>query len=171
MAWFTSTLVRDVIDDHAPIWKKTIKSESVSYTNSRLRKAQYKRNMTRKKFKIYGKSYWEKATGTGIMLSKWKKNISLRIVRTMIKLSGPPHPHLLLTKNNVKKNILLRNKDEAVLDPKCISELFIDYFSSVANVIGFDDNVESAKDAIMKHSTHPSTSEIKRYNIWVSKSQ
>ena len=62
----------------------------------------------------------------------------------------------------MKNNILLRTKDEAVLDPKCVSELFIDYFSRVANGIGFDDDVESAKDTIMKHSTHPSISEIKQ---------
>ena len=54
MAWFTSTLIRDVIDDHAPIRTKTIKSESVPYMNSRLRNAQYKRNMARNKFRIYG---------------------------------------------------------------------------------------------------------------------
>ena len=59
MSWFTSTLIRDVIDDHAPIRTKTIKSESVPYMNSCLRKAQYKRNMARNKFRIYGKSYWE----------------------------------------------------------------------------------------------------------------
>ena len=75
MAWFTSTLVGDVIDDHAPIWTNAIKSEYVSNTNSRLRKAHYKRNMARNKFKIYGKSCWEKTTGTGIMLSKLEKKI------------------------------------------------------------------------------------------------
>ena len=56
----------------------------------------------------------------------------------------------------------MTNKNETVLDPKCISELFNDYFSSVANGIGFDDDVESAKDAIMKHRTHPSISKIEQ---------
>ena len=58
-------------------------------------------------------------------------------------------PFITDKKTNGNKNILLTNKDETVLDPKCISELSNDYVSSVANGIGFDDDVESAKDAIM----------------------
>ena len=51
-------------------------------------------------------------------------------------------PFITETKIHGKNNILLTNKkDETVLDPKCISELFDDYFSGVANEIGFDDNM------------------------------
>ena len=39
MAWFTSTLISDVIDDHAPIRTKTIKPECVPYMDSCLTKA------------------------------------------------------------------------------------------------------------------------------------
>ena len=59
MAWFTSTLLNDIIDEHAPIKVKTVKKESVPYMNSLMRKALYKRNMARNKFQKFGKKYWE----------------------------------------------------------------------------------------------------------------
>ena len=69
-------------------------------------------------------------------------------------------PFITDKKTHGNRNILLTNKDET--DPKCKSELFNDYFSSVANGIGFDGDVESAKDAIMKHRTPPSISKIEQ---------
>ena len=50
----------------------------------------------------------------------------------------------------------MTDKDEAILDPKGISELFDNYFSGVANGIEFDNSVESTKDATIKHPAHPS---------------
>ena len=44
-AWFHATLIKDVMDSHALIKTKIIKKESVPFMNSKLRKAQYKRNM------------------------------------------------------------------------------------------------------------------------------
>ena len=52
MAWYTSALIRSIIDEHAPMKSKVVKSASVPYMNSALRKAQYKRNMARNKFHI-----------------------------------------------------------------------------------------------------------------------
>ena len=58
-SWFTSALLNDVIDHHAPCKSKLIKCDSVPYMNSELRKALYKRNMVRNKFRKFGKAYWE----------------------------------------------------------------------------------------------------------------
>ena len=46
-AWFTSALINDIIDSHAPIKSKMVKSHSVPYMNSLLRKTQCNRNMAR----------------------------------------------------------------------------------------------------------------------------
>ena len=59
MTWFTSTLISDVIDGHAPVKSKILKQQSVPYMNNKLRKALYSRNMARNKFRIHGKKYWE----------------------------------------------------------------------------------------------------------------
>ena len=50
MACFTSSIIKYVVDHHAPVKSTTEKSQSVSYMNSALRKVQYKGNMTRNKF-------------------------------------------------------------------------------------------------------------------------
>ena len=59
MSWFTSKLLLDTIEEHAPVRCKKIKCESVPYMNYQLRKAIYRRNMARNKYKKYGHKYWE----------------------------------------------------------------------------------------------------------------
>ena len=60
MAWFTSTMISDVINDHAPLKTKLLKFKPVPYMNSELRKTMYARNMARNKYRRYGKQCWEK---------------------------------------------------------------------------------------------------------------
>ena len=59
MAWYTSGLLRNIIDEQAPMKTRIVKCNSVPYMNSALLKAQYKRNMIRNKFKGFGKQYYE----------------------------------------------------------------------------------------------------------------
>ena len=58
IAWYTNTLIRDVIDMHAPVKSKLVKRQSVPCMNSELRKAIYSRNMTRNKFRKFGAKFW-----------------------------------------------------------------------------------------------------------------
>ena len=58
MAWFTSSLLSTIINKHAPMKRKLIKQEPVNYMNASLRKATYRRNTARNKFRLYGKQYW-----------------------------------------------------------------------------------------------------------------
>ena len=50
MAWYTSSLIKYVVDHHAPVKSKTVSAQSVPYMNSALRKAKYRRNMESKYF-------------------------------------------------------------------------------------------------------------------------
>ena len=59
MAWYTSALLRNIIDEHAPMKTRIVKCDSLPYMNSAFRKSQYKRNMITNKFKRFGKQYWE----------------------------------------------------------------------------------------------------------------
>ena len=59
MAWYSSSLIKHVVDHHAPVKSKTVSAQSVPYMNYAHRKAQYRENMARNKFKKYGKSSWE----------------------------------------------------------------------------------------------------------------
>ena len=49
----------NIIDENAPLKSKIVKKKSVPYMNSKLRKAQFARNMSRNKFRRFGKSHWE----------------------------------------------------------------------------------------------------------------
>ena len=59
-AWFTSTLISDITETHAPTKTKWVKCKSAPFMNSNLRKAIHSRNMARNKFRKYGKLHWEK---------------------------------------------------------------------------------------------------------------
>ena len=59
MSSYVSTLLGNIIDSHAPLKCKNIKYNSVPFMNSQLRKAMYKRNMARNKFRKNGRKYWE----------------------------------------------------------------------------------------------------------------
>ena len=78
IAWFSSSLIRNVIDAHAPMKSKIITKQSVPYMNSKLRKAQYARNMARNKFQRFGKAYWEENRRHRNNVAKIRKS-SMRI--------------------------------------------------------------------------------------------
>lgn len=48
--WFQSTLLRDLIDSHAPIKLSNRKNEHIPYMTSNLRKEMYRRNMYRNQY-------------------------------------------------------------------------------------------------------------------------
>ena len=55
MAWFTSSLLSTIINEHAPMKRKLVKQESVPYMSA---SSMYRPNMARNKFRLYGKQYW-----------------------------------------------------------------------------------------------------------------
>ena len=93
MAWHTSALMRNIIDEHAPMKTRVVKCDSVPYINSALRKAQYKRNIARNRFRRFGKQCWEenrRARNHVVKIRKQSMQTYLNsIVRNMIKISGP----------------------------------------------------------------------------------
>ena len=58
--WAYETLVREIVDEHAPQKQKYPKKESPPFMNSELRRAIYKKKMLFNKHKKYkGKTNWE----------------------------------------------------------------------------------------------------------------
>ena len=93
-----SALIRSITDEHAPMKSKVVKSASVPYMNSALRKAQYKPNMARNKVRKFGKHNWEENRRTRDHVVKIKKSqcepTSTKTARNMARISGP---HLALS--------------------------------------------------------------------------
>ena len=134
--------------------------------NSALRKAQYKRNMARNRFKRYGKSSWEENRRHRNLLVKIRKapcvNTLEMSVLNKTEIYGKRYRHFSLTNGSqMERNIALSENDNIVNDSLTVAEVFNDYFSTVATHIGFDDRIESAIDAINKHSTQPSVLKIR----------
>ena len=166
MAWFTSSLIKYVVDNHAPVKRKTVKSQSVPYMNSALRKAQYKRNMARNRFKRYGKSCWEENRRHRNLVVKIRKSSMRKYFEDKCSKQDRHFwktisPFFSDKRFRNGRNIALSENDNIVNDPLTVAEIFNDYFSTAASDIGFDDRIETAIDAINKHSTHPSVLKIR----------
>ena len=164
-AWFTSALLSDIIDEHAPVKSKIVSKRSVPYMNTKLRKALYNRNMARNKFQKYGKEYWE--------LNRYHRNnvVSIRKESMTIyfqKNCSKQDKHFWSTispffsdkKFRNGNTITIKDGDDTISDPVKVSEVFNDYFSTIASSIGFQDDIDSAENAIQKHSSHPSVKKI-----------
>ena len=165
MAWYTSSLIKHVVDHHAPIKSKFVPSQSVPYTNFALRKARYQRNMARNKFKKYGKSYWEENRRLGNQVAKISKNSMRKYFEQRCSKQDKNFwktisPFFSDKKSRNGNHIALSENNGIINDQHRVAEMFNDYFSTVAMGIGFDDSVISATDAINKLSSHPSVLKI-----------
>ena len=165
MAWYTSKLLNDVIDEHAPMKRKLIKQESVPYMNGRLRKATYQRNMARNKFRRYGKQYWqENRRQRNLVVSIRKQSLrnyfSQRCIKKDKTFWKTIFPFMTNKHSKSHDNIILKEGDDTIVDHKEVCEIFNDYFANIASSIGFDDAIVSVHDALHKHSSHPSVIKI-----------
>ena len=59
--------------------------------------------------------------------------------------------------------IILEEDGETISEASKVSEIFSDFFISVASEIGFDENIVSVTDAIQKYKAHPSVEQIKKH--------
>ena len=166
MAWFTSSLLGDIVEEHAPTKRKLIKHENAPFMNARLRRAIYQRNMARNRFRKYGKQYWEEnRQKRNLVVSLRKQSIRKYFSercskpdKTFWKTISP-----FMTNKHCKNgsNIILRENDTTVVDSNTVCEIFNEYFATIASSIGFDDDIDDVNSAILKHSAHPSIVKIK----------
>ena len=57
--------------------------------------------------------------------------------------------------------IILQEGETTITDNHQIANIFNDYFSNIASNIGFNDDITSARDAIIDHQNHPSILKIR----------
>ena len=106
------------------IWSRNyVKKKYVPYMNSKLRKAQFVRNMSRYKFRGFGKSHWEEN----------RKMRNYVVKKTFISDK----------KYRNGGNITLNENGETITDASRVSEIFNDFFVNVATDISFNDDVVS----------------------------
>ena len=165
MAWFTSKLISDVIDDHAPLKTKLLKFKPFPYTNSELRKRMYARTMARNKYRKYGKRCWENYR----RLRNKVVSLRNRSIRTYFrKRCEIPNrefwktisPFITDGKSKSSNMISLNDNENIVTDPNKVSEILNDHFVNVAEKIGFSDSIISVNATIENHSKHISILKI-----------
>ena len=166
MAWYTSTLISDIVNHHAPIKSKLIKSKPVPYMNSRLRKALYIRNMARNKFKKFGKKYWEENRRqrnrvVSIRKQSMKNYFEKKCEKPDRNLWATISPFLSDKKFKGNNTITLKEDNETITDQNKVAEIFNKYFVSVAAEIGFPDPITSSDEALLTHQNHPSVIKIR----------
>ena len=166
MAWYTSTLISDVIDSHAPVKSKFVKRQSVPYMNSKLRKALYSRNMARNKFRIFGKKYWDEnrrlrnhvVSLRKKSIAKYFENNCAKQDRTFWRTISPFFSDKKFRNGN---HTILREGEDTIVDSNEVAEIFNIYFSSIASEIGFQDQHSTTEEAILAHDDHPSVIKIR----------
>ena len=149
MAWYTSTLITDVVDFHAPMKSKFVKCKPVPYMNSQLRKALYARNMARNKFKKFGKSHWEENRRernrvVSIRKQSIKNYFSKKCEKADRNFWATIKPFLTDKKFKGNNTIILNENDKTVTDSCEVAEIFNKYFVSIASKIGPPDPIISA---------------------------
>ena len=166
LSWFTSSLIIDVINEHAPVTSKILKRASVPYMNSKLRKAIYRRNMAQNKFRKYGSTYWEdnriqRNKVAAIRKASIAKYFSQKCSWHDKSFWSTVSPFMTDKRHRNGNTFMLQENGKIVTDDKLVANIFNDYFCSIASQIGFDDPITTTHDIISKHKDHPSVSKIR----------
>ena len=151
-----------VIDLHCPLKMKTNRHNNVPYMNTDLRKLQYQRNMMRNlKNKNKNPENFERYRilrnkCVQLRLSSQRKYFEQRCD------GGPKNQHFwptikpfITNKCKSNKDIILCENDNIINHPSEVANIFNDYFTVIADGIGFNDPIPSGyeNDAVLKTMT------------------
>ena len=134
--------------------------------NSKLRKAQFARSMSRNKFRRFGKSYWEENRKMRNYVVKIRKMSLTNYFAKHCKRQDKNFWHTVSPFMSDKKYRNGGDKWKWWNHYRCfpsvwnIQRLF---FVNIATDIGFNDDVVSASDAITRHDQHSSVKRIREY--------
>ena len=164
-----------IIDLHCPLKTKTIRHNNVPYMNAELRRLQYQRNMMRNlKNKNPNPENFERYRilrnkCVKLRLSSQRKYFEQRCE------GGPKNQHFWPTikpfvnnKGKSNKDIILCENDDIISHPNEVANIFNEYFTAIADEIGFNDPIPSGYEnddvlraMIAKYDNHPSIITIK----------
>ena len=170
--WMCSTLLQEIVNEHAPIKQKTIKGNHLPYMNGELRRAINVKRMLKRKFtKCNSNMNWD----------KYRKQRN--IVTKLLKKSLQQYMHKkcneavnggdfwktvkpLISNRGINKddNIFLSYDGEIVNNTNDICRIFNNYFTHIANSIGVDDTIyqyDTCESCISDHDNHRSICQIR----------
>ena len=140
-------LVKYVMDDHAPLKRKRTVKKPVPFMNSKLRKACHRKAMHRNRYFRHGrtKDLWNKYRKTRNEVTKLK-TISMKnyfsercnnenYVKNPTQYRKTIKPFLAKMKEP-RNNVTLQQNGKIINDPSIVSNIFNNYFRTVAMEIG-----------------------------------
>ena len=162
--WAYETLVREIVDEHAPQKQKYPKKESPPFMNSELRRAIYKKKMLLNKHKKYkGKTNWENYRKQRNYVTKLRKqSIKLYFFE---RCSGGPKskdfwptikPFLSSKTSKNSADIILMENNSLVSDQAEVCNILNDFYINIAKEIGINNQTSDTAT-----TTHPSIQAVK----------
>ena len=175
--WFMSNLYKDIVNQHAPMKKRVLKSQNVPYMNSGLRKQMYRRNAARNKYlKSRTTNNWstyaaERNKATAMRRESIRKYFeskctSMTCPNDFWKCVKP----FLSTSSKNQNKIILNEEGHVITDTKDVCNLLNDFFATLTSDIGPDDRIITVddcdwlKNTLVKHASHPSIRAIHENN-------
>ena len=177
--WAMDLLHREILDEHAPLKKKTIRAQAPPYLHRTLRKAIMDKKRLRNRYaRSRSTADWKNY--------KKQRNLTTTLRRKAIRTylqercdGGAKNKNfwqtmkpLLSLKNNSSSSLLLQSEnDDIITDPKQAAHSLNKYYTSIADSIGDDKTIPAAKDfastadfvnhSLAYYDSHPSIRTIK----------
>lgn len=173
--WLCQELIKDVINDHAPLKQRVLKHKQVPYMNSVLRKSINARNMLRRRYdKCTTAVNWEKYRVQRNRVTKLRKESKTKYMKdkcTSVSNNNKDFWKMVkpLMSNKTKgadTDIVLFNNKTVISDPVKASNIFNEYFVNVAASIGKSDEItgqETFNDIVEAHDGHESVRYIQQH--------
>ena len=165
--WAHELLLKEVIDEHAPIKEKTPKPNPPPYMNSNYRKIIYKTRQARNSFnKNQTSENWKQFTKLRNMKTKIKReSISVYFLERCgggpkSKDFWPTIKPFLSQKSTIKDDpsIILKEDEKLISDQTVVSEKMNEFYINIAKNIGINSTSKVNDD-------HPSIKKIKEQNF------
>jgi hypothetical protein len=172
--WFHNNILKDIIDQHAPIKKRHIKRRQAPFMNGELRRAINVKSMLHRKYLKYkSKAYWGKYKKQRNLVTELKKKSVKSYFEKKcgnIENGNPKQfwslikPFMSDTHCNNSNKIMLMENGEIVNDPKSVCDIFNEYFTNVTDQIATEnpiDDTENIHDIVNMYRNHDSILKIK----------
>ena len=171
-------LIKEVLEDHAPLKNKKIRAFAPPFMNTQLRKSIMKKKRLQNRFLKFKRSKdWE--------AFRVQRNYTTKLRRNSIKnyflercQEGPKNENFYKTikpflsrRNKLTSNLMINEGQDILTDPTTVAESMNTFYANIASEIGSDNNMpditsfETTADFIMAadeyYSTHHSISNIR----------
>ena len=172
--WYSSTLLKGIINKHAPVKKRVVKHNQVPYMNSLLRKSMNVRDALRRKFERFKTSVnWHKYRKHRNYVTNLRRNSLFQYMKSKCNTTqhgDKPTEFWRFIKPIISDNfkvftdIILMENNSIESDQNNVASILNDYFVNVAKDIGNPDTIldgDTFENIIHEYEDHQSIKMIR----------